>query len=350
MQKILYLILILTVFIPSLLYAQTPFTPAEQAGVIDAVVNFLKGQHEEDPLFTMSLDISPRTPAPNDVVTARVRSFSTSLDDKTVVWTVNGEEVGRGMGKTTQEITMGAAGTTNVIRVSVILSSNNIKTETLTVRPGLVYLSWEARSATPVWYVGGALPSPGSEVLVRARPELRFGSGILDPTTLTYTWSLDGRPLRSLSGVGKNLFTFTTGNLPNRLHRISVVVSSPSGQSRGEGEINIPIINPEVLFYEVDPLVGPITQRTLQNTSIIRNNEPQLLAAPFFFSADALNLLEYNWKIGGRELDNSFTSVNTITLQAESGSFTETIAITIQHLSNIFQYASKTLQISVQNN
>jgi len=296
----------------------------------------------------MSISISPRNPQPNSVVTARIKSFSADLQQEVVVWTVNGSEQASGIGIVEQEIAVGKEGSTTTIKVSVVLSNSNIKTETIIVRPGTVSLSWEAETTVPAWYQGARLPSPGSLIRVKAFPELRFGSGALDPKTLTYSWSLDGRPMRNVSGVNKSLFEFNAANLSSRNHTVSVLASSPSGQVRGSTSVLIPIFNPEIHFYKSRPLLGTIFNRSLGNSDVV-SSDTNIAAAPFFFSQSEENLVEYEWHVGANKLDDSFQNVRTIILNAQGEEFRETISVVAHHATNIFQNAKKTIRISIQN-
>ncbi len=59
---------------------------------------------------SISVDVAPPNPAPNENVTITLSSFAANLDSVSISWFVNGKSVLTGVGKKSFSITAGPAG------------------------------------------------------------------------------------------------------------------------------------------------------------------------------------------------------------------------------------------------
>ena len=102
----------------------------------------------------------------------------------------------------------------------------------------------------------------------------------LDPTTLSYTWTVDGTELDNFSGIGKDAI-MVDSPLEYRSSSVSVVVQSQDGTLVGGDTLSLTASDPSVRIYENDPLLGILFDHALSDTYAITGAEDNLYAAPF---------------------------------------------------------------------
>jgi hypothetical protein len=122
-----------------------------------------------------------------------------------------------------------------------------------------------------------------------------------------------------LSFIGPELF---------RDNVISVEVTTINDSIKSKKNILIQNYNPEIIFYENDPLLGILNNKNLEFFPLINNysEEVKIIAYPLSFSMYNKEDVEYNWAI-----NNSPASgfENNITIRIEEG-VTGTYPITLE--------------------
>jgi hypothetical protein len=222
-----------------------------------------------------------------------VESPSLILESALIIWSLDGKEVARGIGKTDTTVTL-VDTAPHEVAVSVTEREGVSRTEKRTLRASDIDLLWEAETLVPPLYSGRALPSV--ESTVRAEVHLH-GSKNTTPGTHIYTWSLGGKSLKAQSGIGKNTIRFQLPTFENSA-LLQVSVTSIAGDPVGQTSVRIYTQNPFVVFYEKRPLIGLWTNTTV--ASLAPQTERTTVSAfPFFLSAytqqDAA--LSYRWDL-----------------------------------------------------
>lgn len=155
----------------------------------------------------------------------------------------------------------------------------------------------EADTAVPPFYQGKALPTNGSEVTVTALPSFK---GLVSPNNYRYVWSVNGKKQNSGLAVANNSFAFTP-TLQNEVI-VGVTVTSANGTKLAEASEVITLVDPEVHFYEKNPLRGLIP-KTLLSPYTITGTESTLRAEAYFMKKDiARENLQTQWAVNGNDV------------------------------------------------
>ena len=157
----------------------------------------------------MVLNISPQYPSPNQDVNATLNSHVVNLNKANISWSVNDQEMSRGIGKKSFSFRVGDTGSLTVLSVTVETIEGQNILKTLTIRPAGVDILWQAYdSYVPPFYKGKALaPSQGTFKVV-AIPNLVNQSGKVNINNLSYAWTKDGNVYFDSSEWCKNYFFF----------------------------------------------------------------------------------------------------------------------------------------------
>ena len=204
---------------------------------------------------------APETPGPREQVMIEAQGIGNFLGNADIIWSVDGKAVKRGMGERTFIFTTGALGERTSVRVTIDSETQGFFSRTFTFTPSLVNLVWEADTTVPPLYRGKALYSAGSPLKVVAFPTVYSGSSRVAPSALSYQWERGGESVPEASGLGRYGFSFSGDQLKNAE---TVGVDVYYGNTKAaRGEITISAAEPQVLFYERDPLRGILYEKAL---------------------------------------------------------------------------------------
>lgn len=153
--------------------------------------------------------------------------------------------------------------------------------------PQQVTLIAEPQASAPALYPGKpGIPLEG-QVRFVALAAFKSASGkAIDPTTLNYTWTVDGSTVLASSGVGKAAL-IVAAPLEYRARTVSVRAENSDGTLSGNASVTFSPVEPVLRIYENDPLLGIRFERALSGALSIANTEESLYAAPFSFSTSA---------------------------------------------------------------
>lgn len=229
--------------------------------------------------FTISA--MPQYPMPYSQVTVTALSSSLDLTRETMVVSVAGKEIYRGNVQPVA-VTLGAAGQFTTVKVAMS-SGGTSYSQTLSIEPQDVTLVAEPISSAPPLYPGKpSVPLEGN-VRIVAVADLRDAQGKeSDPTTYSYAWTVDGTQIADASGVGKDSI-IVASPLEYRDRQVSVVVMSADGNLIGGDSFSLSPVEPTVLIYENDPLLGILYDHAISGSYAIPGAESTLYAAPFSF-------------------------------------------------------------------
>lgn len=269
--------------------------------------------------FTMSLD--PQIPPPYSQATVNFTSTAMNLQNAQLSLTQNGKSVYKGAVQPVT-VTVGAAGSLTSLKAT-ITSEGATDTETLTLRPESVDLVLEPLSSVPPLYSGKALPAiDGSVRAVAVANFVNSAGKALDPSTLSYTWTIGGALYAAGSGIGKSV-AIVTSPLQYRAADVSVTVQTQDGTYVGSASTNISVQSPSIRLYRNDPLLGIIFDQTLPDSYTISGAESTLYAAPFSFPLDS-GAPTIEWFLNNQSVQTG----NSITLRP-SGSGTGSAALSL---------------------
>ncbi len=229
--------------------------------------------------FTIS--VNPQYPAPASQATLSFLSSTLDLASATMVVSVGGKRVYSG---SVQPVTVPLGGAGSVASVKVTISSGGASyTQSLAIQPEDVSLIAEPASSQPPLYPGKPLvPLAGNTRVVAVANLKDAGGKTLDPSTLSYTWTVDGTQIADSSGIGKSVI-LVASPLQYRSRSVSVVVQSPRGSLAGGDSLTLTPAEPTVRLYRNDPLLGIRFDHALSGDYAITGSEASLYATPFSF-------------------------------------------------------------------
>lgn len=248
---------------------------------------------EADP-FTIS--VSPAAPVPYSLATLTPVAGQIDITNATMVVTMGGAEVYRGNAKPIA-LTMGAAGATLAVVVRMQTAASSYK-QTFSITPQDVVLVAEPLASAPPLYAGKPLVPLGGSVRVVAMADLRTTAGTrLDPTTLSYAWTVDGTASDSASGIGKRTI-IVDSPLQYRSSTVEVRVVSPNGALVAASSLDLVASEPTLRIYEKDPLLGIRFDHALGSSYELKGSEATLYGAAYSFQT-ALGAPLLRWFLNG---------------------------------------------------
>ena len=269
--------------------------------------------------FTIS--VLPQYPAPLNPAVLSFLSSTLDLTNATIAVSIGGKQIYKGSVQPVP-VMLGKAGSVTSVLVTVT-SAGNTYTQTVVIQSEDVVLIAEPLSSAPVLYPGKPLvPLEGNTRVVVVANMADAAGKILDPATLSYSWTVDDTRIANSSGIGKTA-VIVASPLQYRERTVSVVVQSQAGSLVGGATLSLSPQEPSVRLYENDPLLGIRFDRALSDSYAISGSEVSLYAAPF--SLPLINGAPFiQWFLGGTAAQTG----NLITLRP-SGSGQGTAALSL---------------------
>jgi hypothetical protein len=293
----------------------------------------------------ISLRVLPQIPQPGQYISVEVKSLSLNLDRATISWYTNGIKTQSAIGLKKINTQALSAGSSMVIRVVVTLDGRSYE-QTTTIITGSVDLIWQAKSYTPPFYRGKALFPYQADITVAAFANLIENGVRLNPKDLIYSWKANGDVLKDSSGYGKDSVTIRGGVILRPIE-VSVSVSSVSGKTVATAETSLTYTNPQVIFYENNPLYGALYHQALEASINLKSQEIWLKAAPYFMSTSQLHKdadLSYEWSINNSQTTQRANTIILRNTSKEAGS--SAIGTKISNTTKILQGAQGQVTIN----
>jgi hypothetical protein len=292
------------------------------------------------------LTISPENPGPNELVTARLDSYSTDLNAASISWLVNGVIVNQAKGLKTITFRAGALGAKTTVQVVATTAEGRPISKILTIQPVKVSLIYETDSYVPPFYRGKSSYSYEGRARVIALPEFVDQDGKkINPSSLIYLWKAGGQVAAGDSGYGKQIFSFR-GRIPLRPNFVTVTVTNADKTLVAEGGIEIVPAAPLVLLYENNPELGVLYNKALSSNISLQKNEVWIAAAPYFFDADAKNNpnLKYDWNLNGQPVGDAADTLVLRRVGDAAGS--SLLSLQVSNTRRILQFGNANLNIA----
>lgn len=291
----------------------------------------------------LEIAVSPSAPAPGSSATVSARSYAGNAAATTYVWRVDGDIVDQGLGRGAITVALGEVGSATVVTVSASEGSIDRGEASVTIRPADVDIVWEASSSVPPFSGILPLPNGGSEVIFVALPRVVGADGIGSPGSLTYVWRVGGVEAPALSGRGQSVFRATPPRLGNPF-TVSVEVSTADGSAHAVRTRTVNPVEPEILVYEVAPLLGVRFERTIAG-SFAFGDEATFRAFPLYMSEGDRSATTL-WSVDDRAADATSDDPRQITLRKSgSGSGAYTIGFSYESAARLFEQARGSFRI-----
>jgi len=311
------------------------------AGMLSGVT--VRAQIIPEPL---SLAASPSSPSPGETYTVTAITPTLDKDAAFFEWAVDGRLRSdlSGPGKNSITLVAGPLGSATTVNVR-LLHLGQLLRSSLVVRPANLSLVWYAKTYTPRWYKGKALPIQSSIVNIVALPEMIRGGVRLSSDNLIYRWSLDDQK-NIVVGVGKNVFSIQTSDLAGSQHRVRIVIETPAQDFQKEGEIFIIPETPRISLYVYSPLGKIEPRRAIYSLVREKGELLDLEVEPFFFNASSKKDLTYRWTVAGREVTGAAQNPYILTLDTSTEAVGEIpVSVAVDDSNPLIGGVSKALSL-----
>jgi len=299
----------------------------------------------------LSVELSPASPGPFETVSARAVTHSFETLQGVFTWYQDGKLVATGKGKNAYSFRTKGIGSKTTLRVHAASPLGDQLDTTRIVYIGDVALIWSADTYTPPGYRGKALITQGADVTVAAQTYFIINGSRLAVKDIIYDWWLDDEKLFDSSGYGKNILVVGMHGSPNTPHTVRVRVSDTGGRITQEKNLELVAQTAPMLFYELDPLRGPVFQRAIiKEFDLASGNEAQILAVPLFTKKTLIPQFTATWKIDGKDIGGT-TGARLLILRytSQQGSAArQYITLDLENKSNPLQALSGSFLINVQ--
>lgn len=288
----------------------------------------------------ISITLDPQFPAPGDTFIARLDDYAISSFGATIVWTLNGEELTQFRNSRTANLVAGEVGETDVLEASLYGQNNRLYTTKRNITPRYLDVIIEPITYAPAGYAGRPMPIYGSRVLLTAL--LHEKSGLVNHADYTYSWQvgntyIDGGPVK---GKYKTFIT-----IPHGLNiLVTLEIRNNQGESVARRLFNIPSVEVDTQFYEVNPLFG-MSEKAITDGYRLLSNSSTIYAIPYNLDLYARTETQnIEWKIDGRRVD---PGGNPYQITVSSlGSNSARLQFKIRNTLELLQGDDKTVSIS----
>ncbi len=270
-----------------------------------------------------------------------LNDYSINTAGATFTWYVDGVEQTARANERAITIVAGELGSKTDIRAVTRLATGGSVSANATITPARIDLLVAADTLTPSFYPGRAIPTSGSLTQVTAIP---FFGDSATPDTYSYTWRVDGEVVAGGSRKGKNSVTF----IPEfeRDITVSVDVQSQSGTLLASKAIRVPISDPELYFYEVDPLEG-IVPRAVDRSYFFVGDEIRVRAEPYFVNRTLMSQNPFiEWKLNGQTIQNQSRDPQEIVLRKTGASGSFELEFHVRNLAQLLQGVKDSITIT----
>lgn len=285
----------------------------------------------------LQLETNPSYPQPGETYTVSVRASTETSPRSNIIWYINGTQKTELSAETT--ITLQAEDTPTRVTAQVTLASGEKTEVSRTISPYRIDLVVNANTYTPYFYAGRKLPSSGSDVTVRA---LVFKNNTQVQSGLSYLWKVGNSVQNGGAVQGADMLSFSPSFETEIV--VSVDIVNTQGEVLGHETRVIPLAEPELYFYERNPLRG-LLPTALHDPYTLIGDEMNMRAEAYFIDDDLASGHAFaQWYIDGKEA--SFGEVpQEITLRKEGNSGTSKIMFNIRNLDALLQGVKKTITV-----
>jgi hypothetical protein len=261
-----------------------------------------------DPL---TLDVQPENPQPYGTITITPSSTVFDIQTMAISITVNGSAFYRGTGGSSVSVPVGGPGTVTKIVIRATPPTGQSTTKTIVIHPASVALVVEAQSSTHPFYQGAGLVSSNAAVRVVAIPDVRTSPTKSVPAaSLVYTWKFGDQILEQDSGIGKSVLNATA---PPRYRDapITVTVATQDGSIVAAGSTSVSPVDPVTEIYVNDPLMGPLFDTALTNTTSLTGTEATYRGVGYYYSETPTITWDVNGEPSGSASDITVRSTGS---------------------------------------
>ena len=281
-----------------------------------------------------SLELSPQAPLAHTDYSIKVTG--TLIGRNSITWFIDGKERPEFKNQNSIKLTAGDLGKSTTLDARVVFADGSVLDARQTIHPTRIDIIVTADTTAPPFYEGRKLPTNGSTITATAHVFTQVGKteGIY-----SYLWKVNGKVQNGGALRGKNAISFSSVFDANV--QVSVDVLDGNGQLVAQRSIQIPMIKPEVYFYETNPLRG-LSNVALPDPDIFIGDEVTLRAETYFMSAlsQTADMLA-QWSINNIAVPSDAATNNEITLTKQGNGGRSTLSFKVHNIKQLLQNAEQ---------
>ena len=162
----------------------------------------------------------------------------------------------------------------------------------------------------------------------------------------------NGSVLPDESGLGKSSITVKVPYIKEAVEKFEVEATAPEYNLNATETHFVMPENPQIVFYENNPLLGITLNRALNETFDLNKDEIEVIAYPFTFDSSIINetSAKFRWSINGNRVSPTAGKNNIITLRRPVGTKgLSSISLSIENTKRVFESSSKSLKINLSD-
>ncbi len=281
----------------------------------------------EQSALQFELIANPTFPNPGESVTVTLNDYSMNSAGARIEWYIDGQLQSGSNNHRSIALTAPAIGSTRTVRARFVFADGRTTEQTHTVRPINIDIIVEPDTRVPMFYRGRPLASQQSDI--RAVALVYTSANSAPASNLAYRWRSGGKVIEGGSLFEGNIISFTPPL--RRQIDLSVEVIDTNGTVLGSQSVTIPLVTPEFLFYETNPLRG-LSRSAINDTVIMTGAEVSVRAEPYFISSDVYadpnRIIE--WNIGGQRTSNTGGDPYLLTVQRQGNSGSTGVSLSLR--------------------
>jgi hypothetical protein len=289
----------------------------------------------------IALTNTPLYPAPNELVTFALDDYSINATGATINWSVDGVAMPAWQNQRKVESVAPALGVRKTVSVSLRLPNGVVTNASITIQPVRIDIVVEGQTSVPAQYRGRPMPIQRTPIRATA---VVFDGLSTSATDLSYRWSVNSTVVSGGAVRGGSSYRFTPPL--RRSTPITVEVFNRNGTQIGRATVETPLLEPEILFYEVNPLRGT-SYRALPSDTTFSGSELAVKAAPYYFSNSVSQTdLLYTWKLNNNIVPTNQANPGELIIQAQGASGSGVVELNVRNPEEIIQRVTSKFRIS----
>ena len=288
-----------------------------------------------------ALVLSPQYPEPNEAVTATLSDYSVNTNGATIRWFVDGKEILDSKNERAIDFSTGELGSSVRVLAITTLPNGSELTARRIITPVRLDILIEADTRVPSFYKGRSIPASGGQMQVTALP---FTGEPRSAESYSYTWRVGETVQSGGSRFGKNSISLTADF--QKQIRVSVDVIDVDGTMVTSESVFVPLADPELHFYEINPLRG-MSEVAMGDNYIFVGEEIKVRVEPYFIDNALFSEKPHQeWKLNSQVVNNPNPDQQEITLRrsGDSGSFT--LEYHVRNLKQLLQGIKDSITIN----
>lgn len=286
------------------------------------------------------LEMNPNFPDPLSKYEVSINDYSLPVTVIKYEWYIDGQLVTEHTNRRSINLVSKDVNERTDVEVLIYLVGGQQVRVGRVVMPYYLDIIIEPQTRTPAFYRGRPLPSPFSQV--NASALVHDGLNVM--VGLSYIWSLNNKVLENGLIRGRSGTTFRLGFGQSAILSVGAYLSN--GEQISERLVEIPILEPQLAFYEISTMFG-FKQRVLEGPTQIIGSSLKVRAEPYFLDLDSYNQVDFlEWKVDGKLIEHNPNNPYEILLSPIPGAAGNArVDFHVRNLSQLLQGVSGSLTV-----